>query len=329
MRPKEVMAFLTAYVRYPQMPAVFIWGGAGVGKSRVCRQIAAQEHMNFRDLRLTLMDPTDLRGIPVPENGKAKWLAPNELPKDGEGILLFDEMNLAPPMMQAAAYQIVLDRKIGEYHLPDGWWIIATGNNVEDCAYIHKMAAPLRNRFVHIEFETNLDDWRAWAIQHAVDTKVIEFISFRPDLLHKFDSKRHDKAFPTPRSWEFVSNILKGQNGLADSIVEQAVRGTVGDGAALEFKGYLEIRSQLPKIAAILDGENYIPKQPDVACALVAALAVHARQDQYDRLAQYAEKLDAEIAAVLAKLLASKDKTAWTASKLWKTWAVKHQELFL
>jgi len=327
MRPREVSAFLKSIVQYPGAPSVFIWGPPGVGKSRVCRQVTTEEKIDFVDLRLALMDPTDLRGIPIPEDGKAKWLPPSALPTEGKGLLFLDELNLAPPLVQASAYQLVLDRKLGEYELPKDWCVVAAGNKIEHGANVYKMAVPLRNRFVHIDFETHIDDWREWAIQNDVKSEVVEFISFRPDLLFQFDPKRHENAFPTPRSWEFASQIMKSQNGLSQGIIDKVIEGTVGAGAATELKGYLQIRAGLPAIDDILNGKDYIPNQTDIACALATALVIRANAEQFDRVLRYSEKLQAEITVLIGKLLAVKDKASLMKCSYWSTWAKKHYDL--
>src|SRR3989344_1369249 len=168
MKPREVAAFLKSIVHHPEAPAIFMWGPPGVGKSDTVGQVADAEGLRMVDLRLALMDPTDLRGIPVPEDGKAKWLPPSAPPPEGRGILFLDELNLAPPLVQSSAFQLVLDRKIGEYELPEGWCIIAAGNKAEQGANAYKRAPPRRNRFVHIDFEIDIDDWRSWALKHDV-----------------------------------------------------------------------------------------------------------------------------------------------------------------
>lgn len=327
MRPKEVTAFLKSIVHYADAPAVFIWGPPGVGKSDVARQVADEEEVGFVDLRLALMDPTDLRGIPVPEDGKAKWLPPSALPTEGRGILFLDELNFAPLLVQSSAYQLVLDRKLGEYQLPKGWCVIAAGNKTEHGANTYKMAAPLRNRFVHIDFEVSMDDWREWAIKNDVASEVVEFISFRPDLLFQFDPKRYENAFPTPRSWEFVSAILKSQNGLSKEIVHKVIEGTVGAGAATELIGYLKVREGLPTVDDILNGKDFIPSKADVACALVTALVIRARADQFARLLNYSDKLPAEVAVLLGKLLVQKDKQGVLKCSAWPGWSKKHYAL--
>ena len=299
-----------------------------MGKSSICKQVAREEQIGFSDMRLASMDPTDLRGIPVPENGSAKWLPPEELPREGRGILLLDEINLAPPLIQASAYPLVFGNTSGKYTLPAGWRVIAAGNKLNHGAHVYKMAFPLRNRFTHIDFELDIDHWREWAFQNKIATEVIEYLAFRPDHLFQFDPKRDENAFPTPRSWEFVSNILKQRNGLDQTIIMELVRGTVGPGVAVEFQTYLDLRATMPSLDRILAGENIATDgNTDIACALVAALAARAEPAQFNRLLEYSEILTPEVAVLLGKFLIMKDKQAVLACTFWPAWSRKRFDL--
>jgi MoxR-like ATPase len=215
----------------------------------VVNQLATEMGIALRDIRALLLDPVDLRGLPfVGKDGRSQWATPEFLPQDGEGILFLDELNAAPAMVQASCYQLVLDRKVGEYTLPEGWAIVAAGNRDSDRAATTKMPTPLRNRFVHLEFEVDVQEWSEWAIKANVRPEVIAFIRFRPELLSAFD--RDANAFPSPRSWEFVSRIL---NSRADSSAEhELIAGGVGTGAATEFSAFLRMFRELPNIDSIL-----------------------------------------------------------------------------
>lgn len=332
MRPKEITEYLTSIVSYQgnlslkkRPPAVFISGPPGIGKSSIVKQVAEKAGIECIDMRLALKDPTDLRGIPVPENGKAKWLPPSELPTDGRGILFLDEINRAPTLVQSSAFQLVLDRKLGDYVLPVGWTIIAAGNKAEHGAHIYKMDPALRNRFVHVYFELHRDDWTEWALRNDIISEVVEFINFRPDLLFQFDPKRNDDAFPTPRSWEFVSSILAGKNGLSDEVCHKVIQGTVGVGAATEFKEYMKIKDSLPSVDDILDGKNVeAPEKTDIACALATALVVRARPEQFIKALEYSKKFPDEVAVFLGKLLLMKNREALLEAPFFKEWAKKH-----
>ncbi len=328
MRPKEVTELIRAIVNSQGMPALHLWGPPGCGKSRICCQVAQEEKIGFIDTRLSMMDPSDIKGLPFPENDRAKWLAPHEFPRDGRGIWLLDEMNLAPPLVQASAYQLILDRRVGEYLVPDGWYMIAAGNKAEHGANVYKMAAPLRNRFIHADVEIHTDDWREWAMKIGIASEVIEFISFMPDKLYRFDPARHDNAFPTPRTWEFVSRILKTDT-LSQNLKEKLIQGTIGEGTAIEFKGYLRVRAEMPDLDEILRGKNLIVKGGiDTSYALVTGLVVKARPEQFERLLQYSDYLEPkEIAVLMIKLMLQKNKQTVVQSPSWTKLAKEYYEL--
>ena len=163
---------------------VFIWGPPGVGKSSVIAQLARSLSLSLRDIRALLLDPVDLRGLPYVAEGRSKWAVPEFLPADGAGILFLDELNAAPAMVQAAFYQLVLDRRLGEYMLPAGWVIVAAGNRDGDRAHTTRMPTPLRNRFVHLDFEVDAQEWSEWAIGASIRPEVIAFIRFQIGRAH-------------------------------------------------------------------------------------------------------------------------------------------------
>ncbi len=328
MKPRDVAELIKTAVKNLDMPAIHLWGPPGVGKSQVCRQVTKEEGVGFVDMRLSMMDPSDIKGLPFPENGKTKWLPPSEFPTEGRGMLLLDEINLAPPLVQASAYQLVYDRRVGEYIMPNGWIIIAAGNKAGHGANTFKMAAPLRNRFIHIDFEYNIDDWREWAIKNNIATEVIEFVSYRPDLLFDFKPDRQDNAFPTPRSWEFVSKILRNSSNIKPDLRHHIIIGTVGEAAAIEFKSYLTLKEELPNIEEILAGKDHMAKQFDVACAVVTALVVRAAPNQFERLLKYSTKIDSkEVAVLMVKLMLNKDKQAVLNAPSWKAVANDYFDL--
>jgi len=196
MKPSSIASALRSLVAARQ--AVFVWGGPGLGKSAVVRQLAESLKIPLQDIRALLLDPVDLRGLPfLGSDGRSKWAAPEFLPREGSGVLFLDELNAAPAMVQASCYQLVLDRKLGEYTLPEGWAIVAAGNRDSDRGVTTRMPTPLRNRFVHLDFEVDTQEWSEWAIQAAIRPEVIAFVRFRPELLSAFE--RDGNAFPSPR----------------------------------------------------------------------------------------------------------------------------------
>lgn len=236
MKPSRIEEVVKSVIqtRWP----VFLWGPPGVGKSSIVRSIAKQKKLELLDVRASLLDPTDLRGIPTVEKGKAKWCPPSFLPSDpkSKGLLFFDELNAAPPLVQASLYQLTLDRCVGEYKLPDGWSILAAGNRAEDRSVTFRMPAALINRFVHLDYEVDFEDWRDWAVVNKMHPLVVGFLSTRRELLFNMD--KPDKPFPTPRSWEMVSDILSSQDSFKDC--QDIILGVVGEGAMMEFIGYCE-----------------------------------------------------------------------------------------
>jgi hypothetical protein len=291
MKASAICGALRALIAARQ--PVFLWGGPGIGKSAIVRQLAAELSLRLQDVRALLLDPVDLRGLPFlgPE-GRAKWAMPDFLPREGSGVLFLDELNAAPAMVQAGCYQLVLDRKLGEYTLPEGWAIIAAGNREGDRAVTTRMPTPLRNRFVHLEFEVDAQEWAQWAIQAGVRAEVIAFVRFRSELLSVFD--RDANAFPSPRSWEFVSRVL---DAVSDPAVEHELfAGAVGAGAATEFSAFLRTFRELPNIDAILLNplREPVPENAAAQYAVAAALARCASELNFDRISTYLQRMPAE-----------------------------------
>lgn len=184
-----------------------------------------------------------------------QWASPNFLPipeRDGEkGILFLDEITSADGQVQAAAYQLVLDRRLGDYALPDGWLVVAAGNRPEDRAVVKDMSSALANRFCHFEVEHDIQDWINWAFAAKVDPRVISYQRYKSgSSLYKFDPTSNDKAFPTPRTWERVSDVLKACDG---AIPSDTIQGCVGIGEGVEFEAFADLESHLPNINNIME----------------------------------------------------------------------------
>ena len=275
-------------------PSTMMWGAPGVGKSQAVRQIGAyiQENTGKRvdvtDVRLLLFNPIDLRGIPVADAQRqlAVWLRPKIFDMDKSdkviNILLLDEISAAPQSVQAAAYQITLDRKVGEHQLPDNCIVIAAGNRITDKSVAYKMPKALANRLLHFNIESKFKSWKAWAIRSDIHPMVIGFLNFKQEDLNKFDPDKEDLAFPTPRSWEMVSNLL---NNISDNIndVYPLIRGLVGTGVAAEFRTFATLYNRLPSIKDIFDGSEFeVPDDPSVIYALCSAMVSYVKNNQDD-----------------------------------------------
>ncbi|MGE4293226.1 MAG: AAA family ATPase [Desulfovibrio sp.] len=306
MTPNQIASALQILLAIRQ--PVFIWGPPGVGKSQVVRQAAEAMNMEIADIRAVLLDPVDLRGLPrITDQGESVWCQPSFLPRGGRGIVFLDELNAAPPLVQAACYQLILDRRIGEYVLPDGWTVVAAGNRETDRAVTHRMPSALANRMVHLHFESNLFDWIEWARCHGIDPRVIAFLKLRPALLHDFDPQRAEKAFPSPRSWEFASAILAAAATRSEAI--NIIAGTVGKGAAAELDGFLRIHDQLPDVEQMLSNPESadIPEDPAVICAVCESLARRASTENMPGLATLAMRMPAEFGVLLMREAAASD----------------------
>jgi hypothetical protein len=325
MKPSGIAQALKVLIRAGQ--PVFVWAGPGVGKSSVVAQVAAELKLVLRDVRALLLDPVDLRGLPfLGSDGRSKWATPDFLPQDGEGILFLDELNAAPAMVQASCYQLVLDRRLGEYTLPEGWAIVAAGNRDSDRAVTTRMPTPLRNRFVHLDFEVDLQEWCEWAIREGIRPEVIAFLRFRPALLSEFN--KDACAFPSPRSWEFVSRILDSLGTPSSPALEhELIAGAVGAGAATEFSGFLRMFRELPDIDAILMNPQRppVPEESSAQYAVASALARCASDTNFDRICTYLERLPTEFRVLCVHDATLRDGTLRSTAAYVK-FAVRHHE---
>lgn len=349
MRPSAVSRAINTCLDANQ--PVMLHGSPGGGKSQIVKQVADSRDMGFIDVRLSQLDPVDLRGVPSVDRDKklTQWNPPDFLPHPGtpgyreNGILFLDEINSAPQGTAAAAYQLVLDRRLGDYELPKGWRIVAAGNKSTDRALVNEMSTALRNRFTHIQFETNLDDWCEWAFQNGVHESVIGFLRFRPQLLNEFEERSQSKeekerikrmkdarAFGTPRSWHFVSQIMK--TNPPREIEFDLIAGTVGEGAASEFVAYLKYYRDMPNLDEILMNPKKaeLPKanQPAVMWAVCTGLATRATKDNFENIMHYAERLAKEYQVLVVKDSMVKDKEIRTTKTL-QRWAVANSEVLL
>jgi hypothetical protein len=236
----------------------FLWGPPGIGKSDIVKQIGDDFGRDVIDVRLALWEPTDIKGIPYynADQGKMVWAPPAELPVDPEStaIIFLDELNSAPPAVQAAAYQLILNRRVGTYELPKGVDVVAAGNREGDRGVTYRMPAPLANRFVHLEMKQDFDDWQEWAVLNKIHPEVVGYVGFAKQDLYDFDPKSSSKAFATPRSWCFVSDLLNDDDTDVETLTN-LVSGAIGDGLAIKFMAHRKIAGRLPKAEDILDGK--------------------------------------------------------------------------
>ena len=237
---------------------VFMWGPPGIGKSDIVKQIGNEQGRDVIDVRLSLWEPTDIKGIPYYNSTEntMTWAPPAELPTDpnSTAILFLDELNSAAPATQAAAFQLVLNRRVGTYVLPKGVSIVAAGNRDGDKGVTYRMPAPLANRFVHVELKSDYDDWQEWAVNNKVHDQVVGYIGFAKQDLYDFDPKGASRAFATPRSWSFVSDLLIDDD-LDESTLTDLVAGAIGEGLAIKFMSHRRVAKQMPNPTDVLSGK--------------------------------------------------------------------------
>ncbi len=346
--------------------SMYMWGTTGIGKSQTVRKVAEEKAKDIGkifvewnklsrlekhkiadelnkyyilfDIRLSQMDPSDVRGLPdLNGHDSVEWKVPFWLyvisQKNASGTLLFDEINLAPPSIQASAYQIICDRALGEVTLSDGIFIIAAGNRVEDRANVYDMAKPLQNRFIHCELKPpTADDWIKWAMERNVDSRIITFLKFRPSLLFKFDATSKEQSFPTPRSWgEYADKLV---NGLPDNTIDERNRikrkitMAVGTGAAQEFTSFIKLRKTINLHEILADPEKVKDiTEMDMKYSLISLLAdwydKHYKAKDLEKLLKISSHIQKEFAILMIRMAKAKHNSSFLnqISKLtiWKT----------
>jgi MoxR-like ATPase len=266
MTPSELKSFLNEIITQNLKISTMIWGAPGIGKSSIVEQLTKEHKMEFVDVRLSQLAPTDLRGLPVADGGISKWYPPEFLPRNGKGILFLDELNMAPPAMQGVAQQLILDRRVGSYVVPEDWLVWAAGNRKEDRAAVFDMPSPLANRFLHLEVKADFESFKNYALATGVHEQIIAFLSFRTALLHKIDTQH--PAWPSPRSWVMASALHS--TGLN-------ITPAVGMGAAAEFTSFVNLYDNLPNLAPILEGNGEgiaFPNEPSARYATAVGLTI-------------------------------------------------------
>jgi MoxR-like ATPase len=334
MKPSKLYEALCALIgeRVP----LHIWGPCGTGKSQIVGQVASDLGYEFLDVRAVQLDPVDLRGLPRISSDQTEWVPPKFLPTSGRGILFLDELTSAPQMTQAGCYQLVLDRRLGEYRLPEEWVVIAAGNPASERGVHFAMPRPLRNRFVHLDLEPDLDDWSKWAIKAHVRPEIIAFLRFKPELLHAADVTSDANAWPTPRSWEMASRVLSGVAQRTNARLlsgtsefeAQLLDGTVGQAAASELVAFLRLFRELPSIDEILLNPTAarVPVEPSAQIAIATALGRVLSDTSVGRGITYLERMPTEMHVMAMRDAAARD-TAITHTPEFVRFGVEYREV--
>jgi len=276
--------------RIKRHAATMIWGPPGVGKSDIVRQVAADLGWPVIDQRVVTLDAVDLRGIPMVKDGRTTWAIPDMWPTEGEGVLFLDEINAGTSIStMAACYQLVLDRCLGDYQLPDGWSIVCAGNRETDRASVTRMPTPMRSRLRHLGIDPDLDDWCKWALANGICMEIVAFLRFRPNLLLNFEKDKIASA--NPRTWEMASDDLS-DNPPAEEIYT-TLAGVIGDGNAVELNAFLDIWRKLPSPDAVILNPDTAPLVTNTATniALMGALANKATPDNFENVIRYLNRV--------------------------------------
>jgi len=312
-------------ISYDTKTPLFIWGGTGIGKSETIKataqEIAKTEKLEFSedirdnkafgflDIRISQLEPSDLRGLPVQDlkSETTKWLIPSWLPQDknSKGIIFFDELNLSPPSIQAVAYQLILDRRIGDYVLPNGWVVLSAGNRIEDKCSVFEMSSALCNRFLHTTLQNpSVENWTSWAVENNIDGRIVSFLNWKPSSFNRSDERSKDKAFPTPRSWVFCSRLIDGKTD--NKLLTRLTASAVGEGTALEFIAFLKLQTKID-INSILKNPKQIKKieEIDLKYVLIGTLSEKYRKDKklLTKILPTTEFLEPEFAVLLLRFL--------------------------
>ena len=293
MFPQEIASTLSGLFRQEKRSLViFLQGPPGIGKTAVVGQAAKTVSKELRTFALPTCESVDLRGLPHVEKGATKWASP--LPKDGEGVLLLDELSSAAPDVQVAAHHLVHAEPGSDMSLPAGWHLVLTGNRAADKTHYRAVSAPLRNRLVTINAEPDVRQWAEWAMNNQISPTVVGFLRWRPELLVAKEIPS-EGAFPSPRSWEAASRVI--ELGLGSAIEREMIHGTIGEGATIEFDAYLRTARELPTIEAILDTPTkaVVPKSPCQLYALSTSLAQYTREHKKPAMA-FVKRMPAEFA---------------------------------
>lgn len=275
--------------------AIMIWGPPGIGKSRLVADTASILEIRLEDQRLSQFDPADIRGlVDILNHTKTTWKPPDWLPDNGAGIVFLDEINLAPPSVQASAYQLVLDRKVGNYKLPDEWMVVAAGNRIGDRANVFPLAKPLANRMAHVYLKPpNDDDWLPWAVDNQIDPRQIAFIKCMPSALFKFDPDSAEDAFPTPRTNELASDMIKPYPDASPDRLQFLEAPWIGMGMAIQFAGFMKMTEKVD-FQAILEGKEDLPDR-DLYYPMISECAMYLRkkktEDTLEKIINLAEKM--------------------------------------
>lgn len=299
--PKQAAEMVSGFLKAKLVP--LLAGSPGIGKSAIIHQVAKEYNLKVIDVRLAQCDPCDLNGFPTVLGKKSGYLPMDTFPIEGdilpEGyngwLIFFDELTSAVPAVQSAAYKVILDRMIGNYHLHKNVVMAAAGNLETDNAIVQPMSTALQSRLVHIELTLDHEEWCDWAMSNNINHHITSFIKFKPSALYTFQPDHTDHTYACPRTWEFTDRIMKVVSTDSRNLLPM-LAGTISEGVAREFVTFMKIYDKLPTLEAILKNPQNIevPEEPSILYALSGSLATHVDEDNFATILSYIKRMPAE-----------------------------------
>lgn len=304
LTPPELVELL---VTLPAHRTLFLWGPPGIGKSALVQQAAELLDLPCVTLLGTQIAPEDLIGVPrirALDSGAfvTEFCPPRAILRSEPFLLFIDELNSAVPDVQKAFYSLILDRRLGDYILPEGSRVVGAGNRVEDRALVRPMATALANRMVHVALSPDPEAWLLWGAQAELHPLVLAFIRARPDRLFEPPPSDATPAYPTPRAWHMLADALES---VSDSLWAATAAGCVGDRAGAEWTAFAKRAREAPSLEAIAAGRATIPKDPELIYFLGASCLAKLGSNS---------PADGELAGKVVTALggASKEVAVWT-----------------
>lgn len=276
---------------------VMLWGPAGVGKSDIVFEATAElpDEYKVTDLRLSSLNPVDVRGMPYRVEDGVRFARPFYFPESNERRNLFlDEINTAPPATQVTAYEIARNYSVGGNPFPQHTLVTMAGNRAKDRGATYSMPKPLENRLLHLDVMYSVPSWLKWASKNDVHPDVMAFIQFRPDLIGS-DKPSESSAFPTPRSWSYLSSLMKTSEKTGHGTPSEFAYGLIGSGAATEFEAFVKLKESLPDVNGILENGNsdWTSNKKDIQFAYTAALSSGIKRDSANhRVVNFAKEFN-------------------------------------
>lgn len=244
---------------------VYIWGAPGIGKSALVEQFAEKVGLPCVSLLGSQLALEDIIGIPQVKGETSEFLPPKMIARKEPYVLFLDELNACSQEVQKAFYSLIYEKRVGEYHLPEGSIIIGAGNRMQDGAIVKTMSSALLNRMFHVQMKVDATQWLTWAYQNDIHSWVTDYITQRPDHLFS-EPPKTEEPYSTPRSWHMLSDILEeygaGKKKVEETVVRMLAYGCVSASHAGMFVAYTKQLGNKHLLNDIIKGIEKFPSKP-------------------------------------------------------------------